>query len=563
MLVARDLEVLDGVHCIADMDTEYYTMLMNMSQAAIPWAHLAVYGKYVTYLLVGIVFAGTIKHYVFSNYDVDRVRGGPARIMEKLTAYSRFIVYRRLPSEICHLLGLPSSVGSLLLIGLVALYSLLWCFVPHPYYRACMGFGSPPLAIRSGMMSTAFVPFIFIMSGKTNIIGFLTGISHEKLNKYHQTASILCLFFGWVHAIPFYIQNSKEGGTARVRQEMDRAPIYTSGIPPIIFLTLLWVGSLQIVRRFWYEAFVSLHWVLAVGFYISLFYHVYGLLNADKYMMATIVIWCAQLLYRWFVKGYLRPSRLMRTAAARARRIGTTDQKCMEVLVETPMKCDPGQHIFLRTLDKKVAELHPFSVIPSSSGFKMIIRAYDGFTKHLYDSLESPRDLNVLVDGPYGGVARDVRSFSNIYLLCSGSGIASCLPFIMAYAKLIGMPAVPLRTIRLDWTLRHADDVCWIEQELDFIRDCYGPLLKNGALDIHIYCCSGETEKMNVSGFEYHSYKPVVADIVKSFQLGSTNCIICSGSKSLKDQVGNAAARLQSQVGNVREVYLHTEEFSF
>ncbi|KAG7912617.1 hypothetical protein KL905_000292 [Ogataea polymorpha] len=563
MVVARDLEVYDGVHCIADMGTDHYMMLKNMSQAATPWADMALYGKYVTYLLVGIVFAGTVKHYVFSNYDVDRVRGGPARIMEKLTAYSRFIVYRRLPSKICHRLGLPSSVGSLLLIGLVTLYSLLWCFVPHPYYRACLGFGSPPLGVRSGMMSTAFVPFAFILSGKTNLIGFLTGISHEKLNKYHQTASILCLFFGWVHTIPFYIQNSKEGGTARLHQKMYATPVYVSGIPPIIFLTLLWVGSLRIVRRFWYEAFVSLHWVLAIGFYISLFYHVYGLLNADKYMVATIVIWCAQLFYRWFAKGYLRPSRFMRTATARARRVGTPNQKCMEVFVEVPIKCDPGQHIFLKTLDKKVAELHPFSVIPSSNGFKLIVRAYDGFTKHLYDSLESPRDLKVLVDGPYGGVARDVRSFSNIYMLCSGSGITSCLPFIMVYANLIGMPAVTLRTIRMDWILRHAEDVCWIEQELDLIRERYESLLKSGALDIHIYCCSGETEKVNLFGFEYHNYKPVVADIVKSFQLGSTNCIICSGSQSLKEQVGNAAARLQSQVGNVREVYLHTEEFSF
>ncbi|KAG7835051.1 hypothetical protein KL943_002366 [Ogataea angusta] len=562
-MVARDLEVYDGVHCLADMGTEHYSMLKMMSQAATPWADMAEYGKYVTYLLAGLVFAGTIKHYVFSNYDVDRVRGGPARIMEKLTAYSRFIVYRQLPSKICHLFGLPSSVGSLLLIGVVTLYSLLWCFVPHPYYRACLGFGSPPLGVRAGFVSLAFVPFIFIMSGKTNVVGSLTGISHEKLNKYHQTASILCLFFGWVHTIPFYLQNTKEGGTARLHAKMYSTPIYVSGIPPIIFLTLLWVGSLQIVRRFWYEAFVSLHWVLAIGFYISLFYHVYGLLNADKYMVATIVIWCAQLLYRWFVKGYLRPSRFMRSAAARARRIGTADQKCMEVLVDTPIKCIPGQHIFLRTLDRKVAELHPFSAIPSPNGIKLIIRAYDGFTKHLYESLESPRDLSVLVDGPYGGVARDVRSFSNIYMLCSGSGITSCLPFIMAYAKLIGMPAVPLQKIRLDWTVRHADDVCWIEQELDFIKEEYGALLKSGAVDIHIYCCSGENEKLAISSFEYHNYKPVVADIVKSFQLGSTNCIICSGSKSLKNQVGNAAARLQSQVGNVREVYLHTEEFSF
>ncbi|KAH3660288.1 hypothetical protein OGAPHI_006874 [Ogataea philodendri] len=561
-MTGRDLLVYDDVHCIADMKTDHYMMLKKASQAATPWADMALYGKYITYFIAGWIFFGSVKHFLFSNYDVDRRSDGPAKIWERLIAAGRFIVYRQLPTKICSQLGLPTSVGSLLLIGAVTLYSLLWCFVPHPYYRACLGFGSPPLGVRAGFISTAFVPFIFIMSGKSNIVGFLTGVSHEKLNKYHQTASILCLFFGWVHTIPFYYQANKEGGTSRVHEKMYSDAIWVSGVPPIIFLTLLWLGSLRIIRKFWYEAFVSFHWVLAVGFYISLFYHIYDELQAHKYLVATIIVWGLQFLYRWFAKGYLRPGRVMKKTVAKISQFESLNQKCVELMVDLPLNAVPGQHVFLRALDNTALQSHPFSVIPTSVGFKLLVRVYDGFTKHLFETASRSSTISLLVDGPYGGVSRDPRSFSNLFLICSGSGITTCLPFVSSYASLLDDPRASLSKIRLDWIVRHSDDVSWVRDELVAIYDTFKMETKTGALEINIYCVQS-SEKEQVIGPEYNKFKPAVKELVRNFSLGSTNCIISSGSHALKNEVGNAAARLQSQVGKVREVYLHTEEFSF
>ena len=103
-----------------------------------------------------------------------------ARIMTKLVAFNRYICYRKFPTLIFSYLGIPTSVGTFLVVMATTLYTLLYCFVPHPFYRPCAGFGSPPLSVRAGIMAISLVPFVFSLSGKINVIGWLVGLSYEK-----------------------------------------------------------------------------------------------------------------------------------------------------------------------------------------------------------------------------------------------------------------------------------------------------------------------------------------------------------------------------------------------
>ncbi|KAJ5711107.1 ferric reductase NAD binding domain-containing protein [Penicillium malachiteum] len=54
-------------------------------------------------------------------------------------------------------------------------------------------------------MSNALIPFIVALSGKVNVVTFLTGISYEKLNILHRWASYLCLCLAAVHTVPFIV----------------------------------------------------------------------------------------------------------------------------------------------------------------------------------------------------------------------------------------------------------------------------------------------------------------------------------------------------------------------
>jgi hypothetical protein len=79
----------------------------------------------------------------------------------------------------------------------------VWSLLTAPYYRSRWNVGSPPLAIRTGMMALGIFPFILAFASKFNIVTFVTGYSHEKLQVFHQWFSYLFLILSLLHTFPF------------------------------------------------------------------------------------------------------------------------------------------------------------------------------------------------------------------------------------------------------------------------------------------------------------------------------------------------------------------------
>src|SRR5258708_12657708 len=95
-----------------------------------------------------------------------------------------------------------------------------------------------------------------------------------------------------------------------------------------------------------------------------------------------------------------------------------------------------GQHVFLTLpgISALPFEAHPFTIAsirePTAEGHKnqplvFIIRAMNGFTRHLYNHAvsHSGKPVTVLVDGPYGQPP-SVNTFSSVVLLPAGSGVS-------------------------------------------------------------------------------------------------------------------------------------------
>ena len=140
-------------------------------------------------------------------------------LLNNAIALCRFIFYRPLPilKWKKHTLAFPSA-GVILIMSSALIFTTLYCFLPQPLFYATIRYGSPPLAIRSGMMAVAMMPWIIAMSMKANLVTLLTGIGHERLNVLHRWGGYLCLFLSLVHTIPFYIQPVwDQGGLAIFR----------------------------------------------------------------------------------------------------------------------------------------------------------------------------------------------------------------------------------------------------------------------------------------------------------------------------------------------------------
>ena len=97
------------------------------------------------------------------------------------------------------------SLGVIVVVIAGLALVLCYTFIPQPLYWQSIRFGSPPVAIRSGMLSVAMMPWIIALAMKANVISIMTGIGHERLNVLHRWAAYICLLLALIHTIPFYI----------------------------------------------------------------------------------------------------------------------------------------------------------------------------------------------------------------------------------------------------------------------------------------------------------------------------------------------------------------------
>ena len=139
----------------------------------------------------------------------------------KVKAMSRYIGYRRVSGALSDQLGF-SMAGVTLLMLAFTLYCLILSFAVHPYYRQHRGYGSPPLAVRTGLMAIALTPWILALSEKANPITMLTGISYEKLNVLHRWIGRICLGLSVIHTIPFIVAPLRDGGYAALKMQFHK-----------------------------------------------------------------------------------------------------------------------------------------------------------------------------------------------------------------------------------------------------------------------------------------------------------------------------------------------------
>ena len=150
-----------------------------------------------------------------------------------MIAASRYVFYRTIPDLKVHrrFRAIVFPPLSVLFIGFCAVaFSILYTFVPQPLFWQSIEYGSPPVAIRSGMLAVALLPWVVAMAMKANIVAIITGIGHERLNVLHRWGAYLMLLLSLIHTIPFYMTPiTKARGHAAWEKFFDQDGIYIYG----------------------------------------------------------------------------------------------------------------------------------------------------------------------------------------------------------------------------------------------------------------------------------------------------------------------------------------------
>lgn len=408
-------------------------------------------------------------------------------------ALFRWVFYRPIPDiRIGKHRFTFSSLAVLMTVFIAVAFVTLYCFLQQPLYWQSIRFGSPPLAIRSGMIAVALTPWIIATSMKANIMTVMIGIGPERLNVFHRWLGYLCLFLSLVHMIPFYVTPVWKDGGMEVFNQLfpdGSGMTYGTGIACIVPLIWLCVASLPFIRRIAYEAFVILHIPAGMVYVGLLFWHTKNYLLSWSYLYATIGIWVVCYAMRFFNLNWVRPGRLSFMVGDEAA-VTLMSENCIKVTIPTQMRWKPGQYVYLRMPAISVFENHPFTIsslcsedFPSEYGEDyrdcvLVFRPYGGFTRKVLDmALEKGpfHTYRAFLDGPYGGMRRDLAAFDTCILIAGGSGITALMSQLLNLIKRMRDGKAIARKVVVVWAMKKMDSMDWFREELRICRDSAPP----------------------------------------------------------------------------------------
>lgn len=404
-------------------------------------------------------------------------------------ALFRWIFYRPIPDihwRFIHIIWPSLAVTSLLIIMLT--FVTLYCFLPQPLFWQSIQYGSPPLAIRAGMIAIAMTPWIIASSMKANLISMLTGISHERLNVLHRWGGYLCLFLSLVHMIPFYITPVWEDNGMSVFNAIfpdGSGIIYGTGIACFVPLCWLCVMSLPIIRSKFYELFLLLHVPASFVYVGLLFWHCKNYLTSWQYLYATVAIWVLCYILRIFNLNWMNPRRLSWLIGDEAA-VTLMSENAIKVTIPTQLKWRPGQFVYLRMPGISIFENHPFTIsslcsedFPSEYGdlyrdCTLVFRPFGGFTRKVLDTAieKGPfKTYRAYLEGPYGGMQRELAAFETVVLIAGGSGITAIVSQLLNLIKRMRDGKAVTKKIEVIWALKRLEAMDWFREELRICRE--------------------------------------------------------------------------------------------
>ncbi|KAL8961230.1 MAG: hypothetical protein Q9193_002185 [Seirophora villosa] len=420
--------------------------------------------------------------------------------LNRLIALLRYFFYRPLPVlrlRPVRFLRLRKRVisfpapGVIALVAAAVVFVTLYCFIPQPLYYASIQLGSPPLAIRAGMLAVAMMPWIVALSMKANFVTLLTGIGHERLNVLHRWGGYICLFLSLIHTIPFYVAPVRDQGALAIFKSYfrEQSYIYGTGVAALVPLIFLCVHSLPFLRAWMYEVFVALHVPVSIVFLGMLFWHCHNYLTSWNYLWATAAIWFTSYCARLFFLNWTNPWRMSWLIGEDAA-LTILPENAVKVTVPSQVRWRPGQYVYLRMPGISVFENHPFTIaslcnedFPSEYGEQyrdmiLVFRPFGGFTRKVLNAAMDNGPMHTyraFIDGPYGGMHRELASFDTVVLFAGGSGITAIVSHLLDLIKKMRDSKAVTKQVHVVWALKRPETMEWFKEELRICREFAPP----------------------------------------------------------------------------------------
>lgn len=426
-------------------------------------------------------------------------------------AVFRWIFYRPIPAlRIWRWTFTFPSLGVLVIVFIALVASMLYCFLPRPLFYDSMSYGSPPLAIRAGMLSVSLLPWIVATASKANVVSYMTGIGHERLVVLHRWGAYICVMFAIIHAVPFWWQSVNDPDGFRIWQLYFHQSwyIYTTGIAAMAPLIFLAVHSLPILRNSMYELFAIMHIPVSYAFIGLMFWHCNNYLTSWGFLWATVALVLLAMFLRLFYLNWMNPFRASWLIGEESA-VSILPDNAVKVTIPTQKRWKPGQYVYLRMPGVALFDNHPFTIaslcsedFPSEYGEQyrdmiLVFRPFGGFTRKLYDMAlqKGPyKTYRAFIDGPYGGMQRQMSSFDQVIFFAGGSGITAIASQVLDLIKRMRDGKATTSHVHVIWAMKRPELMEWFKEELRICREFAPP----GSFQCHFFITAAKRNEPRI-----------------------------------------------------------------
>jgi len=333
------------------------------------------------------------------------------------------------------------------------------------------------VANRLGAPAYTLTALLLVPVTRGSLISYLTGLSFEKLIKWHRWISRAMILMGLLHGSIYLSIWVKNGTVAQHSGNEGVIAGYVVGGAMI----LIWLTSISSVRRAKYHWFWILHVIFGITFSVGLLYHFHVETLIQQAAIPVLLIIFDKL---WRTGKMCTSHGKFKVESTR--HIGDNIVR-VEIAVRNPKVFEidfAWVLVGLPSISKK--QLHPFSLctLEHKGTIVFYVKAFGPWSNALCDRERNFAGETILIDGPYGGLELPHRpeAYDSLLFVAGGIGITPILPVLVRIVKSEhGAP------IELVWSVR---DIALVEEFAGVLNNCG----KNPFFHASIYITTGAPE---------------------------------------------------------------------
>jgi predicted ferric reductase len=261
-------------------------------------------------------------------------------------------------------------------------------------------FTKEDVAFRCGVVTLGQIPLIFLLAGKNNIIGYLSGVSYERLNWIHRWCARTMLLTATIHMGYFFASWDQY---KYIPYKLKNDQISWKGLAA--WSTLVWIvfSSMTPIRGWNYELFLVQH-LVSFGVFIG-FVYIHIPTDTRGYVWVPVALFfldhtirACRTLYAnvsLFHPKQRKQGRMNDFLACKAELTPLPHNTTRVVIRNPPISWSPGQHVFLSCHSVAPLQSHPFTVasIPEDGVMEFLIKSESGGTKRFFKHAEKSHGL--------------------------------------------------------------------------------------------------------------------------------------------------------------------------